>query len=93
MACSARSSSPTPKYAHHSAAASASPSTAEAASDTVTACPSAPSPMSTTDSPNTTMTSAPCRSTKCDGAMSNRPRTWTTSGDSWSMTSAAAHST
>ena len=93
MARSARSSSSAPKYAHHSAAVSASPSTAEKASETVTRCPSAPIPMSTTDSPSTMMTSAPCRSVKCDGWMANRPRTGSTSGDSTCTASAAAHST
>jgi len=33
----------------------------------VTACPSAPIPMSATDSPNTMMTSAPCRSAGTTG--------------------------
>ncbi len=49
-------------------------------------------PMSTTDSPNTMMTSDPCRSAKCDGWIANRPRTRTISGEAASTASAAAHS-
>ena len=49
-------------------------------------------PTAATDSPSATMTSAPCRSAKCAGAISNRPPTRTTSGDSTWMASAAVHS-
>ena len=50
-------------------------------------------PTAATDSPSATMMSAPCRSTKCVGWISNRPATRTISGERTWMASAAAHST
>ena len=67
---------------------------AETTRETVTACLAVPMPipMSATDSPNTMMTSAPCRSVKWSGRMANRPRTGNSSGDIHWTASAAAHS-
>ena len=58
----------------------------------MTGRPAAPMPMSATDSPNATMISAPCRSTKCAGWIENRPCGWMISGDSACTASAAIHS-
>ena len=49
-------------------------------------------PTAATDSPSATMISAPWRSTKWAGWISNRPPGWTISGESTWMASAAAHS-
>ena len=65
-ASSARSIAPSSlKYVHQSAALSASARSATSTRPASSSRPAAPAPMTTTDSPSATITTSPCRSTKC----------------------------
>jgi hypothetical protein len=57
----------TSKYAHQSAAITASPRSAAATTSEIAVTPAAPSPIATIDSPSAMITISPYRSAKCAG--------------------------